>query len=192
MTDEQKRHNTRLEDLIIHAVQTTPEVDPPGDLTLRIMARLGPKKPSLWTRIRFWLIRPQVMTIRPLTAIPALTLAVALFALAFVAQEKPMEDHSMKLATVRFILHDSAMQARNVSVIGSFNNWRADRSVMWYSQDAKAWILEAQLPPGDHEYLFLVNGEQLVPDPDAPMTSDDGFGNRNSIVFVNGDNEQAL
>jgi len=190
MTEEKKK--MLMEDIIIQSIQSAPEVDPPADLYRRVMDGLEPKRPSLWTRVRLWLIRPQVLTVRPLTAIPALTLAVALIALAVVKNQPVTEDPAMRLATVRFILHDTDMHARNVSVIGSFNNWRADRSVMWYSSEAKAWILEAQLPPGDHEYLFLVNGEQLVPDPNAPMTSDDGFGNRNSIVFVNGEHEQAL
>lgn len=190
MTDSRKK--MRMDDVIIQSIQIAPEEDPPDGLYLRIMEGLAPKRPSLWTRMRLWLIRPQVLTVRPLTAIPAVTLALALIVLAVVKSQPPVEDVAMRLATVRFILHDTDMHARNVSVIGSFNNWRADRSVMWYSSEAKAWILEAQLPPGDHEYLFLVNGEQLVPDPNAPMTSDDGFGNRNSIMFVNGENEQAL
>ncbi|EGB14665.1 glycoside hydrolase family 13 domain protein [Pseudodesulfovibrio mercurii] len=187
-----KQFDTRMEDVIIHAVQTAHEADPPADLTNRIMARLHPKRPTLWTRLRLWFLRPRVLTVRPITAIPAMTLAVALLALAFVTTQKPVENVGPRLATVRFILHDADMHARKVSVIGSFNNWRAERSVMWYSSDAQAWVLEAQLPPGDHEYLFLVNGNQLVPDPNAPMTSDDGFGNRNSIVFVNGEHEQTL
>ncbi|WP_207265019.1 glycogen-binding domain-containing protein [Desulfovibrio sp. Huiquan2017] len=190
MTKQQIK--TRMEDTIIHAVQTSPEVEAPADLANRVMARLHPKRPSLWMRVRLWFLRPRVLTVRPITAIPAMTLAVALLALVFVTTRKPPEDIGPRLATVRFILHDADMSARKVSVIGSFNNWRADRSVMWYSRDAQAWMLEAQLPPGDHEYLFLVNGKQLVPDPDAPMTSDDGFGNRNSIVFVNGEHEQTL
>jgi hypothetical protein len=190
MTED--RNKTRMEDIIIHSLQTGPEVEPPADLTHRIMSRLTPKRPPLLTRLRLWLVRPRVLTVRPLTAIPAMALAVALLALVFVTNNRPLEDGVPRLATVRFLLHDTDMHARKVSVIGSFNNWRADRSVMWYSPDAQAWILEAQLPPGDHEYLFLVNGKQLVPDPDAPMTSDDGFGNRNSIVFVNGEHEQKL
>jgi hypothetical protein len=190
MTEE--RNKTRLEDMIIHAVQTGPEADPPEDLTRRIMARLEPKRPPLLTRLRLWLLRPRVLTVRPITAIPVVTLAAALLAFFIVNANKPLVDVGPKLAAVRFVLHDADMHASKVSVIGSFNNWRADRSVMWYSPDAQAWILEAQLPPGDHEYLFLVNGKQLVPDPNAPMTSDDGFGNRNSIVFVNGNYDQTL
>lgn len=190
MTNEQKK--IRHEDLIIQSIQSAPEADPPADLSMRIMSGLKPRKPSLWTRVRLWLVRPQVLTVRPLQVIPAATLAVALLALAFFSVEAPVQNTAPGLATVRFILHDTSMEASNVSVVGSFNNWRADRSVMWYSPEARAWVLEAQLPPGDHEYLFLVNGERLVPDPSAPMTSDDGFGNRNSIMFVNVENEQAL
>ncbi|OIQ49078.1 hypothetical protein BerOc1_00998 [Pseudodesulfovibrio hydrargyri] len=190
MTED--RNKTHMEDIIIHAVQTGPEAEPPADLVARIMSRLEPKRPPLLTRLRLWLLRPRVLTVRPITAIPAMTLAAALLALVLVTSNNPMDGGGPSLATVRFVLHDTDMSARRVSVIGSFNNWRADRSVMWYSPDAQAWILEAQLPPGDHEYLFLVNGKQLVPDPNAPMTSDDGFGNRNSIVFVNGEHEQTL
>jgi hypothetical protein len=188
----EKQNKTRLEDLIIHAVQTGPEAEPPEDLADRVMERLRPRKPSLWTRARLWFLRPRVVTVRPITAIPAVTLAAALLVLVLTATREPPADSVPRLATVRFILHDADMHARKVSVIGSFNNWREERSVMWYSRDAQAWILEAQLPPGDHEYLFLVDGKQLVPDPNAPMTSDDGFGNRNSIVFVNGEHEQTL
>ncbi len=181
-----------MEDIILNAVRNGPEVDPPADLTRRIMGRLHPKRPSVWTRLRLWLLQPWVVAVRPVTAIPAMTLAVALLVLGFAAVREPAGNGLPGLAPVRFILHDAGMHARNVSVVGSFNHWQADRSVMWYSPEARAWVLEAQLPPGDYEYLFLVNGNQFVPDPNAPMSSDDGFGHKNSIVFVNGKNEQAL
>lgn len=190
MTNEQRK--IRLEDAIIQGIQNAPEADPPLDLVQRVMDGLQARKPSLWVWLRLWLVRPQVLTVRPFQVIPVAVLAIALLALAVVSWDTPAEEDSLRLATVRFVLHDSTMEARNVSVIGSFNNWRAERSVMWFSSEAGAWILEAQLPPGDHEYLFLVNGEKLVPDPLAPMTTDDGFGNRNSILFVNGEHEQTL
>ena len=190
MTNEQKK--MRLEDIIIHSIQSAPEAEPPADFSLRVMEGLTPRRPSAWLRLKLWLLRPQVLTIRPLQAIPAMAVVVALLIWAVFPPNTGMEDTGPRMATVRFILHDAGMEARNVSVVGSFNNWRAERSVMWYSTETRAWILEAQLPAGDHEYLFLVNGEKLVPDPDAPMSSDDGFGNRNSIVFVNVGHEQTL
>lgn len=190
MTNEQKK--TVTEDIIIQSIRTAPGKDVPDGFAERVMQGLEPKRPSLWTRIRLWLVRPKVMTIRPLTAIPAVTMAVALLALAIVKMDAVQPEPGIHMTQVRFVMNDEGMRATNVAVIGSFNNWRAERSVMWYDQDEQAWVLEAHLPPGDHEYLFLVNGKELVADPGAPMTRDDGFGNRNSIMFVNGDNAQAL
>jgi len=190
MTDEQK--DRLLDETIIKGIRSMPEAKTPDGFSARVMAGLEPKRPSLWTRFRMWLIRPQSLTFRPLQVIPVATCAVALLALAFIQTNKPISEDIVSLSTVRFVMNDTSMEASNVSVIGSFNNWKAERSVMWYSKTAKAWILEAQLPPGDHEYLFLVNGETLVPDPRAQMTRDDGFGNKNSIMFVNGIDEQAL
>lgn len=190
MTEEQK--NIVIEDAIIQGIQTAAEADVPDGFAERVMSGLKPRRPSAWKRFKLWLVRPQVMTVRPMTVIPAVTMAVALLALAIVKMDTPALDQGIRMATVRFVLHDVNMHAKKVSVIGSFNNWQAERSVMWYNPDEGAWMLEAQLPPGDHEYLFLVNDEKLVADPEAPMTSDDGFGNRNSIMFVNGSNEQAI
>ena len=87
---------------------------------------------------------------------------------------------------------DAGMNARSVAVIGSFNGWGADDAAMRFDDKAGAWILEARLPSGDHEYMFLVDGQKLMADPQAQMTRDDGFGNMNSIIFVNGAHEQAL
>ncbi|WP_319542070.1 glycogen-binding domain-containing protein [uncultured Pseudodesulfovibrio sp.] len=190
MTDEQVK--ILMEDAIVESIRRAPEADVPEGFSTRVMGGLSPKTPSVWTRIYLWLNRPQVMTVRPFHAIPVLTLAVALLAFAFIQTRPVQNEEDLRLATVRFVMYDGEMLAQNVSVVGSFNGWKADRSVMWYSVEAGAWMLEAQLPPGDHEYLFLVNGDKLMPDPLAPLTRDDGFGNVNSIMFVVGDNEQAL
>lgn len=190
MTDKQQK--TYMEDIIIQSIQTAPEEDVPEGFSKWVMSGLQPRRPSAWKRLRLWLVRPQVMTFRPMTVIPVVTIVVALLVLTVIKMDGPVQDPAIRMATVRFVLRDVGMQARDVAVIGSFNSWKAERSVMWYDQDEGAWTLEAKLPPGDHEYLFLVDGKKLVPDPKAAMTRDDGFGNRNSIMFVNGDNEQAL
>jgi len=190
MTDEQKE--ILMEDAIVESIRRAPEVDVPEGFSARVMEGLSPKTPSVWTRMYLWLVRPQVLTVRPLQVIPVATLTVALLAFAFIQMNTAPSEDALRLANVRFVMYDGEMSAQNVSVVGSFNGWKADRSVMWYSVEAGAWMLEAELPPGDHEYLFLVNGERLVPDPLAPLTRDDGFGNRNSIMFVVGENEQAL
>ena len=54
------------------------------------------------------------------------------------------------------------------------------------------WVLELRLPEGRHEYAFLVDGKMLVTDPSARFSQDDGFGNKNSILFVTEYEEQAI
>jgi len=39
------------------------------------------------------------------------------------------------------------------------------------------------LPPGQHQYAFVVDGTRWVPDPTAPAI-DDGFGRRNSVLTL--------
>ena len=190
MTDERKKN--MMEESIIASIRQAPESPVPDGFAERVMGGLAPKRPSLWMRLKMWLISPRSMTFRPLHAIPVAAVAVALLAFALVRVTSAPVADGPHLSTVRFVMYDTQMKARNVSVIGTFNDWKAERSAMRYSVEAGAWILEAQLPQGDHEYLFLVNGEQLVPDPLAPLTRDDGFGNRNSIMFVNGEHGQIL
>ncbi|BCS88197.1 glycogen-binding domain-containing protein [Pseudodesulfovibrio sediminis] len=190
MTEETNKILT--EKAIIEDIRRAPETAVPEGLTQQVMSRLEPRRATLWTRVRVWMMRPHAIKVRPLEAIPALTIAMALLILTVVKMDGPVPENHIQLSTVRFVLNDAARQASSVAVIGSFNGWSAERSVMWYSPADEAWVLEAELPQGDHEYLFLVNGEKLVPDPGAPLSMDDGFGNRNSIVFVNVEREHVL
>ena len=45
------------------------------------------------------------------------------------------------------------------------------------------WTATLTLPVGQHQYTFVVDGTQWVPDPSAPAI-DDGFGRRNSVLAV--------
>jgi 1,4-alpha-glucan branching enzyme len=45
------------------------------------------------------------------------------------------------------------------------------------------WTILVPLPPGVHDYSFIVDGERWVPDPYAPQV-DDGFGGVNSRLTV--------
>jgi hypothetical protein len=45
------------------------------------------------------------------------------------------------------------------------------------------WTATITLPAGQHQYAFVVDGQQWVPDPAAPAV-DDGFGRRNSVLTL--------
>jgi 1,4-alpha-glucan branching enzyme len=76
--------------------------------------------------------------------------------------------------------------ARSVEVVGSFNDW--SRGMLHLSDDAHngIWHAEAVLPAGQHEYMFVVDGDRWVSDPLAGRYVDDGFGagQQNSLLFV--------
>jgi 1,4-alpha-glucan branching enzyme len=67
-----------------------------------------------------------------------------------------------------------APNAENVSVIGSFNNWKPGKHEMTMDKATGVWSLEIpRAKPGD-EYLFLVNGELERRDPRGRDISADG------------------
>jgi hypothetical protein len=75
--------------------------------------------------------------------------------------------------------------AQRVAVTGDFNGWDA-KGVALKPVEGKTgmWETDLQLQPGAYAYNFIVDGDLLVPDPDAPNQAPDGFGGTNSILLV--------
>jgi hypothetical protein len=47
------------------------------------------------------------------------------------------------------------------------------------------WQIEIEVQPDkEYQYQFLINGERWIPDPEAPMNVDDGFGGENSVLNI--------
>jgi Glycogen recognition site of AMP-activated protein kinase len=84
-------------------------------------------------------------------------------------------------AYVRFMLY--APGAHSVAVAGSFNEWDPTQAPLTLTLTPGVWAGTVVLPPGQHIYAFLVDGNRWLPDPASP-TVDDGFGQRNSVVTV--------
>lgn len=83
------------------------------------------------------------------------------------------------LVHVQLILH--APTARSVSVVGDWNGWRPGAQPM--TERDGVWEINLRLKPGaDYQYQFLVNNEQWIPDPRAPMKVANGFGGENSVL----------
>ncbi len=86
---------------------------------------------------------------------------------------------------VRFRL-ELQQPAEKVYLAGSFNEWQPRASLMQSDAEKRVWTLTLQLPPGAHQYKFVVNGTDWMTDPNAPAI-DDGNGNLNSVVWVEPD-----
>ena len=72
--------------------------------------------------------------------------------------------------------------AKNVILTGSFVDWNEKKIKMIFVDGV--WRSTLQLPGGKHLYKFIIDG-QWHTDPSNPIVEDDGYGNLNSVLFVN-------
>ena len=138
-------------------------------------------------RLIHWLGRPRAVTVR-LRPVWTLALAAGLAAVLLLpwwSDGGPTPGVAQGIAN--FVGHFPG--ARSVEVVGSFNDW--SRGMLHLSDDDHngIWHGEAVLPAGQHEYMFVVdgeNGERWVSDPLAGRYVDDGFGagQQNSLLIV--------
>jgi 1,4-alpha-glucan branching enzyme len=73
--------------------------------------------------------------------------------------------------------------AEHVYVCGSFNNWHPTCLRMIGSPDAGLWQKRLIIPPGRHEYKFVVDGKWMH-DLDARENVPNIYGSLNSVVEV--------
>jgi 1,4-alpha-glucan branching enzyme len=98
-----------------------------------------------------------------------------------VVSSKPIAGQSVE-NTVTYMFTVTAEDADKVCLAGDFNQWRVCEAPMQHL-GGDTWSITIQLPRGRHEYMFVID-DQWVTDPDAMGYSDDGFGNRNSVLVV--------
>jgi 1,4-alpha-glucan branching enzyme len=75
-------------------------------------------------------------------------------------------------------------EAHSVAVVGAFNDWRPEATPLSDDDHDGVWDARVILPTGQHEYMFVVDGERWVPDPLAGRYVDDGFGRQNAVLVV--------
>ena len=86
------------------------------------------------------------------------------------------------------VLHDPAgvwfeitvPGATEVVVVGSFSDWTPIRLD---PTGPDRWAVELPVLPGEHEFLYLVDGEPYIP-PEAALLRPDGFGGANIVLLV--------
>ncbi|MCZ6916987.1 MAG: isoamylase early set domain-containing protein [Gemmatimonadetes bacterium] len=131
-----------------------------------------------------WLVQPQAVQLRPAMAAVAI---IAALAVGIVFRQATLGGNAgvgseTPVVLVRFEL--AAPRAQTVSLAGSFNDWSAGEEDMVKSSATGLWTITLPLPSGEHQYMFVVDGEQWVPDPNAHAQVDDGFGQSNSVIVV--------
>jgi hypothetical protein len=165
------RLDERLDRAIMAAVRGRPEAGPRG----------------WWS----WLMEPRRVALRPALAVATGVALMALTALITVALRGGAGAPAVPLtagvaggATILVRFELAAPDARRVALAGSFNDWSDSTIVFSRAPGRDVWTVTVALPPGRHQYLFVVDGERWIPDPAAHAQIEDEFGQRNSLLVV--------
>jgi hypothetical protein len=160
----------RIRDLGIEPQNT--RVEPAGDA---VTARLRAFVQGLW--------RPRQVSFG---FRPAYAAALAVLVLVLVGREAqrlldapPRTVAAAPTTFVQFRLE--AADAQSVVLAGSFSEWQPAHELV--EAEPGVWTVIVPLPPGVHDYAFLVDREHWVTDP-AAATVDDGFGGVNSRLAL--------
>ena len=76
-----------------------------------------------------------------------------------------------------------AAPGNRVSVVGAFNNWDPAKNPMKDNPDGGHFKTVVALPPGKHEYKFVVGGAWLE-DPNCSEGVPNCYGSSNSVISV--------
>ena len=134
-------------------------------------------------RLAVWVMRPRPVTLglRPAYALAA-ALAFVAVGLAVWRPTLGVPRFGPNEGIAQFVL--AAPGARTVHVAGSFNDWRPTALELRDHDRDGVWRADVVLPVGEHEYMFVVDGERWVTDPSAERYVDDGFDRKNSLLIV--------
>lgn len=160
-----------------------------ADATLadRVMKDVHATRPASWWR------RPMTVHVTPLAALAvAAGMAIVMITGARVLSPRDgMPAPTYAAATrvdsvhvVRFVL--AAPTASRVALVGDFNRWDVRTHQLDPAGADGVWSISVTLPPGQHEYAFVIDGRQWVADPAAAIAVSDEFGGRSSVVSVGG------
>lgn len=143
---------------------------------------------------RLW--QPQQVQWRPAyAAVLALLVAIALSLPVYngeeqnVTQQQTAIEQSVQAVSetsdvvrLRFVYIDG--EANSVAVAGDFSNWEPVPLTRQELNGQQVWTGLVSMSRGEHRYMFVKNGDQWITDPLAPMYREDGFGNKNAVIYI--------
>jgi hypothetical protein len=173
------------DDQPISGLSSLRETTPPPSLVPAVMRRIAEPAPvTFWT----WIRKPHRFELRlsPLSLaglMAGIGLAVlVVWSMAGRARSPFVVEVPAAPSTtvvVRFTL--VAQGAHQVAVAGDFNGWDPGGTLLVNQDGQGNFAGTISLPPGAHEYMFVVDGK-WVTDPAAAELRPDGFGRTNAIL----------
>jgi hypothetical protein len=118
-----------------------------------------------------------------LIGLGAVAALIVFFAFTFIFNTP--DTPSICSAEVQFSLRISDSKAHTVAIAGDFNDWSPQANFLEDPEGDGIWNGILKLEPGRYEYMFVLDGEKWLPDPNALRYVKDGFGNKNAILEIN-------
>jgi len=191
----------RLKEMIA-SLNILPRVSTPQNLTQKIMAKISQEEiqiQSSWIeQLKKRISIPSLSFPHLLLSFPrkwesifsfrligaAATAALVLF-FAFTFIFNTPVTSPICSAEVQFSLRINDNKAHTVAIAGDFNNWDPRMNTLEDPEGDGIWTATLKLEPGRYEYMFVMDGEKWLPDPNALRYVKDGFGNKNAILEIN-------
>lgn len=205
--DPELRSLLRFEQHIYAAFSDVSEQDSfqvPGGFTDRVMAQISvapaEERQPVFDTVKQWfeqLLSPRQVQLRPVYGLAAIILLVASlsFPLYLVQSEDSggatgnIPDTSIQQVSstsnqvwLRFVYIDE--KAESMAVAGDFSNWEPIPLTKQTVNGEQVWTGLVSMNRGEHHYMFLKNGDQWLTDPLAPVQREDGFGNKNAVIYL--------
>ena len=170
-------------------------LDPPDNLLPSVMEAIRHTQFPWWRRMIHWARSPRSLSFSPLqvACLSSVLVLLSFLSAIYLVPGKPRDAFKPGLqGRAPVILTLNMPEVQSVSVVGTFNNWHEQGYEMKRDNSENTWTLAVTLPVGRYEYAFVLDGHELIPDPQAELFADDGFGNQNAVLIVGNHNDKAI
>ncbi len=175
---------------MVRLMKSLPKVATPPDFTENLMSKISQIKEDERERvIPAWQVSLKNLWSTPryrYSLVGILTVAV-FCVLTFVSLFHPslLPGQRETLAQVEVAFTISGIEAQSIAVAGDFNGWSISANKLEDLEGDGIWTGKINLKPGRYEYMLVVDDSKWVPDPNAKIYADDGFGSRNTVLYIN-------
>lgn len=93
------------------------------------------------------------------------------------------EEMIVQLKTINSVFTYNSQTAKEIYVVGDFNNWAVDESSRLTARKNGTWEKRLELKPGSYRYKFVVDGQWLQ-DPQSSRSEPNPFGGVDSVLTI--------
>lgn len=202
--DEEMRELLSFERTLFQTFSGEPDPESftvPANFSDSVMDRIAQKQPEAKKEkqesgVILSLFKPKNIAIRPVYAMAAILLLSfgfgymllneseqEMFASAYETEASAqLVSETESEVWIRFVYFDE--DAESIEVAGDFSDWDPVALSREFVGDKQVWTGLIPVTRGEHRYMFVKDGEEWITDPLAAMQRDDGFGNKNAVLYL--------